>query len=162
MSRRHVRVLLPAIVAITGCADDEVVAVDDASPLTPGISYSAEVSEVQFDGSTKMLVTLSILNNSIAPIALTYPAGCPVRIRLYRPADNVRVYDETRVTCQLTTPATITVSPQASRSLGSGFRSMAAIVGDSLQFAAYRVVAVPRTEGDNIIEVPAGTVVLKQ
>ena len=158
---RRAWTLVAAAVAVA-CGSDEIASGDQQPTLTPGLSYSAETSEIRFDGGPSMLVTLSISNASLAPITLTYPAGCPVRIRLYRPSDNVRVYDETRVPCGLTTPASITISPQATRSLGSGFRGMTTIVGDSLQFTVYRVMAVPQTEGANIIEVPAGIIVLKQ
>jgi hypothetical protein len=152
--------LLSTALAISACSSDED---DPMEPeTTPAVVYSASVSETRFSAGYSLLVTLSIENISLFPVTLTYPASCPIRIRLYEPADNAPVYDETRVICPFDGQATLTISPGATRTIGSGFRAMVGIVGDSLRFATYRVFAVPQMEGSGVVEVPAGSVTLKQ
>jgi hypothetical protein len=146
--------------AAASCSSDEVTT--SAEPkATTGIEYTAGTSELRFEGNVNLMVTLTIANRSAEPITLTYPAGCPVRIRLYRVADDSLRYDETRLTCTVTNPAQLTLQPQSSRSFGSGFRSMPRMAGDSLQFTLYRVAAVPTTEQESILEIPAGLIDLK-
>ena len=157
--RRCVALLTAALIG--ACSSAEDVGIEEPA-VTPGLVYSATTSEARFEGGSNLLVTLSIENTSIAPITVTYPATCPIRIRLYQPSDNALVYDETRVACESGGQATLTISPQATRTIGSGFRGMMAIVGDSLRFATYRVFAVPQTEGARVLEIPAGSITLKQ
>jgi hypothetical protein len=152
--------LLGCALALGACSSEEDAALTEPA-ATPGIVYSASASETLIDGGYRLLVTLSIENTTVAPVTLTYPATCPIRIRLYRPSDNALVYDETRVPCASDESATLTLSPQTTRSLGSGFRRMGAIMGDSIVVASYRVVAVPRTEGARVLEISAGSVVLR-
>ena len=152
--------LLAAAMTIGACSSaDEDGFVEPT--ITPGIVYAAAASETRFDAWYNLLVTVSIENTSAVPITLTYPASCPIRIRLYQPADDALVYDETKVVCPFDDQATITISPGATRSIGSGFRGMVGIVGDSLRFATYRVFAVPQMEG-HVFEVPAGSITLRQ
>lgn len=148
-------------VLVAACSSNEITEGPD-EVRTPGIEYTASTSELEFDGTVNLLVTLTIENKTADPVTLTYPAGCPLRIRLYRLQDDALRYDETRVACTVTDPVQLTIQPQTSRSLGSGFRNMTGIAGDSLAFTNYRVVAVPRTEGSSIIEVSAGSITLKQ
>jgi hypothetical protein len=158
----HPARVAPLLAALAmACSSVEDVVVTEPT-LTPGLVYSASTTELRIDAGYSLLVTLSIENTSTAPITLTYPASCPIRIRLYQPSDNALVYDETRVACASDGEATLTISPQDSRSIGSGFRGMPRIVGDSLPFAIYRVFAVPQMEGAAVFEVPAGSITLRQ
>jgi hypothetical protein len=154
--------LLVAALVMNACSSAEEVGDIVAPTITPGIAYSASATETRFDAGNNLLVTLSIENTSIVPVTLTYPASCPLRIRLYQPADNALVYDETRLACSTTEPATLTISPGTIRTIGSGFRGMVWIVGDSLRFATYRVVAVPQMEGAHVFEIAAGNITLRQ
>lgn len=160
-SRRRRVALLAAALAIGACSSTEEAAIT-APTSTDGVVYSASASETRFEAGYNLLVTLSIANTTAAPVALTYPASCPIRIRLYQPSDNALVYDETRVPCPSDTQATLTIPAFSERTIGSGFRGMVRIVGDSLRFATYLVFAVPQTEGAFVFEIPAGSITLKQ
>jgi hypothetical protein len=162
MIRRTALVL--GLLAGASCASEESEGDVTGPGSTSGATYTAIVSEVRFSQSLppSMLVTLNVTNPTAAPLTLTYPAGCAVRIRLYRALDDSLAYDETKLPCSLETPASVTLSPHTSLSMGSGFRGMLAIAGDSLALTLYRVTAVPGIEGDRQLEVAAGNITLKQ
>jgi hypothetical protein len=101
------------------CASEDDAALVEPTAI-PGVAYSASASETRFEAGYNLLVTLSIENTSTVPVTLTYRASCPIRIRLYQPSDNALVYDETRVPCTSDSPATMTISPQATRTIARG------------------------------------------
>jgi hypothetical protein len=127
-----------------------------------GVKYTAETRILTQSNSPQVqfTVVLTLQNTNRTSVTRTYLAACPVRIRLYRQANNQLVYDETRRACGSTTQVEITLNADERRDLSSGVRLPASVAGDSLAFATYIVKAVPTTEGDNVFEVNAGTVFL--
>ena len=125
-----------------------------AGPKTDydGVKYTATSSLVTGFG---FVVLVKLENTTTAVLTRTYPSGCAVRIRLYRPIDGKRVYDETQWPCIYNTPATITLQSRATYQLSSGART--GILGDSLPTANYAVHGVVATEGTALVEVDAGT-----
>ncbi len=117
-----------------------------------GIRYTAAVAP----NGIGFTVIVTLENTSGVQQLRTYPAACPVRIRLYRTADNFRLYDETTWPCDATNTATITIDAFSSKTLQSGARSATTVTGDSLPHTAYTVYAVVRTEGATLVEVRAG------
>jgi len=132
---------------------------DAAGPAPPGnvldgVAYTASVEIL--DKLVVLRVTLT--NTTTGAITRSYPAGCPVRIRLYRLTDNALVYDESQAPCGSTTPVSVTIAPQQSASLTSGPRYRCTIAGDSLPTpATYFAAALVRIVGMNPIELDAGT-----
>ena len=142
------------LIAIAGCATD------GTGPQTEfdGVKYTATVSLIQSGQSlTQFAVLVTLENMTTATVTRTYPAGCPVRVRLYRQVDGRRVYDETLRTCDFTTSATITLTSRATQTLTSGPRLPGTVLGDSLPVATYIVHAVATTEGISLVELPAGS-----
>jgi len=131
--------------------------------VPPEVEYSMQSSETNLDVDLppNLLLAMTIGNTSSAAVDRVYPAGCPIRFRIYRTLDDSLVYDETKVACSLTTPATIRIQPGEQRTIGSGFRQMTGIMGDSIPCGTYRLVGVPGTEGTQVIEVEAGETVLR-
>jgi len=122
-----------------------------------GVAYSATVTEVTASTTRWFSVVVTLRNTTNSDVTRSYPAGCPVRIRLYRALDNALVYDETTVTCGFTEPNTFTLEPGASRTLQSGTRWPPTVVGDSLPASTYNVSAVLQTEGPQAVEISAGS-----
>jgi hypothetical protein len=123
--------------------------------MLDGLEVTAAVTSVPGAGPP-LAVLVTLRNTTSATIVRTYPAGCPVRIRLFRLDDDTALYDETAHECLGTTPVEISVAPGASKVLTSGTRSPWAIHGDSLAGATYRFAAVLRIVGENPIELDAG------
>lgn len=153
----------PAVCAIAGalaivsCGGSD----DPAGPAgetTNGIVYSARANAIT--ASTYLPgfnIILTLSNPTGNAVTVTYPAGCPVRVRLYRLLDDRLMYDETKVTCQVTSPATMTLQAGQTRTVGSGSRENCAVAGDSIVMnAVYRFTAVPQMEGATTLELPAG------
>lgn len=142
------------LIAVAGCGTDGTGPQSDFD----GVRYSAMVSTIQSGQSlTQFTVLVTLENLTTATVTRTYPAGCPVRVRLYRAADGVRVYDEMMLTCSVTTPATITLTSRESKTLTSGPRTPASVLGDSLQGGNYTVHGVAQTEGATFVELGAGS-----
>jgi len=118
-----------------------------------GVKYTATSSFVPILG---FVVLVKLENLTTATLTRTYPSGCAVRIRLYRPIDGKRVYDETQWPCLYDTPATIQLTSRSTYQLSSGGRS--GMLGDSLPPATYIVHGVVKTEGTTLVEVDAGLV----
>ncbi|HYV99094.1 MAG TPA: hypothetical protein VE967_16680 [Gemmatimonadaceae bacterium] len=123
-----------------------------------GIKYTARVELVEAGGTAPLLSVVATLTNTTgAPQMRTYPAGCPVRILLYRQSDNTLVYDERTRDCAPEPTATVTIDPLATADLQSGIRFPATVAGDSLPFATYKVRAAVMTEGAKQVLIDAGT-----
>lgn len=147
-------VTVGVLIAVAGCGTD------GTGPQTDfdGVRYSATVSTIQSGQSlTQFTVLVTLENLTTATVTRTYPAGCPVRVRLYRQADGARVYDEVLLTCSVTTPATITLTSRESKTLTSGPRTPASVLGDSLTAGTYIVHGVAQTEGATFVELNGGT-----
>ncbi len=127
--------------------------------LVAGLSASAEVVEIlhEFTQEKQLTLQVSLRNRSTAPITVFYEAGCPVRVRLYRPQQVVPAYDESRLACPVTTLVPVVVAANSTQTLTSGTRFPWVIHGDSLERGTYRATAVARLLGDAPIELAAGT-----
>jgi hypothetical protein len=149
---------LKLILALTAMAGSGSCSTDPGAPQTEfnGLKYTAEIAPNGF-GFT-VIVTLQ--NPGGTAQTRTYPAACPVRIRLYRTANNLRLYDETTWPCSATPLATITIDGFSSKTLQSGARSATTVAGDSLPHTTYTVFAVVLTEGATLVEIRAGTYTL--
>jgi hypothetical protein len=100
---------------------------------------------------------VTLTNTTAAAIDRTYPAGCPVLLRLYRESDQALVYDEGQRPCVVTTPIGFRVEGQASTVLASGTRFNPTVAGDSIPAGTYRAAVLLRITGMNPIEIEAGT-----
>ncbi|HKS06420.1 MAG TPA: hypothetical protein VJR92_08920 [Gemmatimonadaceae bacterium] len=151
----HRRTLLLAFLAsaAASCGGDGGVTSTDT---VNGVKYSARFNAAVSTGAfVNVIATLQ--NVSSAPQDRTYLVSCPVRIRLYRPADGFRVYDETKLACGSTTEGTLNIGVGESKELTSGVRQATTILGDSLSYQTYAVRAVLNTEGPGKqMEVVAG------
>ena len=128
------------------------------SDVYGGIQYTATVSDIAgTQGTHQFAVLVTLHNTTTTTQTRTYPSGCPIRIRLYRQADNRLVYDETKITCTTTIPTTISLNPDESKTLTSGIRFPSAVIGDSLPATTYNVKAIIQTEGTKVVELTAGT-----
>lgn len=121
-----------------------------------GVEYTAEVEEIVSETTRRFTVVAHLTNTKNESVTRTYPAGCPVRIKLHRALDNQLVYDETQLPCSVTTPTTITIAPGGTHKLQSGVRWPPTVLGDSLAATTYNVRAVVNTEGTRLVEVSAG------
>lgn len=148
------RILLLALAAVAlACGSDGVTSTDTIN----GVRYTARfVGNVSTGTGTFVNVIATLRNVSSATQERDYPVSCPVRIRMYRPADGFKVYDETRNACVSDT-ATLSIAASESHELTSGIRTAEAILGDSLNYQTYAIRAVVQTEGANELEVVAGT-----
>jgi hypothetical protein len=102
-------------------------------------------------------VIVTLQNNTGAVQTRTYPAACPVRIQLFRLSDNALLYDETRLPCDKTVTATLTLIGLGSTTLNSGVRFPGTIAGDSLPLVTYTVRVVVLTEGTSSVVLNAGS-----
>jgi hypothetical protein len=129
----------------------------------PAVSYEMAGSEFLPSSNLppNILVVMSVQNDGAVPVDKQYPAGCPVRLRVYRNLDDQLLYDETRLPCTVEGSATFRILPGETRSIGSGFRSMTQIMGDSIPCGRYRLVGIPQMEGGTIIEIDAGEAYLR-
>ena len=125
-----------------------------------GVKYTAAVVLVPTGGQTLLSVVVTLTNTGGETRSRTYPASCPVRIRLYRSADNALLYDETRRACSAEPTATVSLASLESKTLQSGVRFPGTIAGDSLPFTTYVVRAVVLTEGTKEVLINAGTYAL--
>lgn len=129
----------------------------------PAVTYTMEGTEFLPSSQLppNLMIVMSVENEGSVPVEKSYPAGCPVRIRIYRDLDDTLIYDETKLGCSNSDPATFRVLPGETRTIGSGFRQMTQIMGDSIPCGRYRLVGVPQMEGDEVIEIPAGEAFLR-
>ena len=144
--------ILALLAAAASCGDNGVTDTDTVN----GVKYSARFNAGGTLGPfVNVIATLQ--NVSSAPQDRVYLVSCPVRIRLYRPADGFKVYDETQLACQSNVEATLSIPIGESKELQSGIRQATTILGDSLPFQTYTVRAVLNTEGQGSeMEVVAG------
>jgi hypothetical protein len=158
-------VLVLLLVTAAGCSTD----VSGPSTQFGGVKYTAVTNDIvtcplgvtsgpQCHHQFSVIVTMQ--NTTGATLTRTYPAGCPVRVQLYRLSDNARLYDETRWACDATPVATITLPGFSTTTLSSGVRFPGNVAGDSLPLVAYTVRAVVFTEGAASVIINAGTYTL--
>jgi hypothetical protein len=148
---------LAALVALAaGCANEGGVAEPsgDGSELLGGIAVSASPADVS---AWFVTIQVTLTNTTASAVERSYPAGCPVLIRLYREPDQVLVYDEGRRPCAVTTPIAFRLDAQESFVLTSGARYNPSVAGDSLPAGRYRAAALLRITGLNPIEIDAGS-----
>jgi hypothetical protein len=151
------KVTIGVLIAVAGCATDGT----GLQTEFDGVRYTATVSTIQSGMSlTQFAVLVTLENMTTTTVSRTFPAGCPVRIRLYRQADGRLVYDETQRTCDFTTTTTIQLQSRETHTLTSGPRLPGTVLGDSLSSATYSVHGVAATEGATMVELAAGTYLL--
>jgi hypothetical protein len=159
------RTIAASAAILTGCnwapSTAPEVADKDTSSLPVALDLSATNTVMELvRGRPVFLVVLHARNRGESAITLTYPATCPVRVRLYRLADTTLAYDETRRQCDQATIATVRIDPGKQWDIGSGFRDHGAVAGDSLPGATYIVRAVVSLDQVQSREISAGTVLL--
>jgi hypothetical protein len=120
-----------------------------------GVKYTARTNSLILADGERISIIATLENVSSVNQDREYPATCPVRIRLYRPADGFKMYDETLTTCVSDT-VTLSIPVAESRDLQSGLRKVTDVLGDSLPYNTYAVRAVVQTEGPGVLEVVAG------
>ena len=162
MRIRSLVVCAALVTLVLSCSSGEG---DVSEPTAPGgqvfgdLAYSARVLEVEHTQTTVKQLTLRVelTNQSDEMLSRAYPAGCPVRIRLYRVLDNALVYDESRFPCGAESPIGFSLGPQQSIAISSGTRNPWEVAGDSLPVpASYYAAALVRVVGQNPIEIDAG------
>ena len=143
-----------AILGVVACGADN--GITDASTVD-GIKYTARITSIVSIENSQINVIATLQNVTSATKERTYPVGCAVRVRLYRPADGFKMYDETKRPCANETPATLSIPAGETRELASGVRFTATILGDSLPHTTYLIKVVVMTEGSGrVLEVVAG------
>lgn len=145
MHRRMISFALAALAC--GCVDDGITVTDTVN----GVKYSARFAPAGI--GMNLIATLE--NVSTATQERLYPATCPVRIRLYRPADGFKMYDETKLSCASDT-VRLSLNPGDKYDLASGIRTANYLLGDTLPAQTFVVKGVVQTEGVHEIEVDAG------
>jgi hypothetical protein len=152
---RHCQFLVFGFISplAVACGGDQ--AAGPADGAVDDLALAAAVVEIA-DGRM-VSVQAFLTNNTSGDIAVSYPAGCPVRIRLYRQGDDALVYDEAGFPCSFAVTATLTLSPGQTRTLTSGGRFPWTVSGDSIPVGPYRATGIVRIIGENPVELEAGT-----
>jgi hypothetical protein len=164
ISLRHLALAVPFTLFAVACGDD-----DDATGPTSntasadGIVYSARVDLIQnvlypTKPPAFFQITATLTNRRAVMLTRTFPAGCPVRIRLERDADNAVVYDETRRPCADAPSTVVNVEPNLQRTISSGMKVFDSFRGDSIPEGTYTVFATLQPAGASPIVLRAGTV----
>jgi hypothetical protein len=164
ISLRHLALALPFTLFAVACGDD-----DDATGPTPtqelvdGVLYTARVDLIQNvlypnKAPAFFQIVATLQNQRGVALDRTFPAACPVRIRLERDYDDVVVYDETRRPCDAEPLALLSLPPRGTQSIASGMKVMESFRGDSIPVGTYNVFATLSTEGDKPVVVRAGTI----
>jgi hypothetical protein len=158
MNRSLTLILALGAASLSACSDD-------LGPGTPnsvvidGIRYTASVNEIIANNGSRQFTIIVTLSNQTSEVKTrTYPAACPVRVLLYRAADDFLVYDEEQRPCSATPTATVTISGSSTATLQSGIRFTGTVAGDSLPLTTYTARALVKTEGSREVIVNAGTV----
>jgi hypothetical protein len=154
------RVLALLAAAGLACSDDDATGPTENTTIT-GLALTASVVEVTAgggSGSAKLLsVQVSIRNTTDTTIARGFPAGCAVRIRLYRAGTDELVYDQTQWACEADTSVPFQLPGGQTKTLASPTFFPWNVSGDSLAAGSYRATGVLRLTGESPIELPAGT-----
>jgi hypothetical protein len=144
-------------ITIAACGDDAA-----TNPLNGGIVPGVTISATASGGDGELLIaTVSFHNRTPAAVDVEYPAGCAVRLRLFRSGRRDSAFDERSLACDASVTLPLAIPAQETRTLVSGFRSPDAILGDSLPSGRYDVVAVLRLAGHEPVEISAGSLTLK-
>jgi hypothetical protein len=154
-------ILAVTLLAATGGACDNDDPVDPGAQTSiNGIELGASVTNIagggELDPGMILALSVTLRNTTSAPIVVNYPAGCPVRVRLYLPGNDDLLYDQTVFPCDVTTTIPLTVGAGQTRTLSSGTAFPWAVQADSVPAGFYRATAVLRIAGQNPIELEAG------
>ena len=153
---RSLAALLPVAAAVACGGNASASGPIGVSNEFGGVAYAAEIREIVATTTRRFSAFVTMTNTKGLAVTRTYPAGCPVRIRLYRASDGVLVYDESRRPCTYSEPVTLTLNAGESKTLQSGVRWPPDVLGDSLAAVRYFVGAVVQTEGAQLVEIAAG------
>ncbi len=163
--RRSCRTALSALLVASSACDPTGSVTDpdgNGDNVVRGLSLTAAVHLITHEvtSAVQMTVRTAIRNTTGASITVSYPLGCPVRIRLYKPPATTPAYDESRLACPFDQLGTMTIPANSTAELTSGVRFPETIRGDSLAPGPYRAAAVVQFVGDAPVEVDAGQYVL--
>jgi hypothetical protein len=110
------------------------------------------VQEIISSTTRQFAVNIKMRNVTDAAISRRYPIGCAVQIRLYRPQNNQRVYDEHLTPCAPADSLSAVIQPGQTISLSSGVRFPQSFT-DSLPAVEYRVSAIVHTDRTGVLEI---------
>jgi hypothetical protein len=166
MRIRGLVALLGVVTLVLSCGGGDGDITDPNGPGGGGgqvfgdIAYVASVAEIEHTLTEvkQLSVQVDLTNQTGEQLARAYPAGCPVRVRLYRPLDGALVYDESRTPCTAENPVDFTIGPHGTVQPASGPRNPWFVHGDTIAApATYNAAALVRIVGQNPIEIDSGT-----
>lgn len=143
-----------------GCSDSEPTDPNDTQAIN-GVELTGEIVVIPggisaFASGMVLSAKVEARNVTSQNVDITYPVSCPVRIRLYRPADDRLIYDQTQFDCDASLVTTLHLGAGQTHSFTTGNTTPTAIEADSVAAGYYRAVGVFRTTGNNPIEVELG------
>lgn len=142
-----------ALVGALACGDG----VSAPETTFDGIKYTAATNTItSANGATQFTVLVTLENTTGGTLTRTYPATCPVRIKLYRASDQALLYDESRRDCDMSITATLTIGGRETAQVSSGVRFAQNVLGDSLPSTTYNVKALVLTECTKTVLIDAG------
>jgi hypothetical protein len=140
------------VVVLIGCGADATAPQVEVG----GIEYTARLhNEENGAGQAELTVIVTLRNVNGSPVVSIYPRACPVLAQVLRNSDNVPVYDETRLPCDITLTDTVTIDFDPV--VLTRTRLVSQIAGDSISHGVYRVNAAVLTNGAQPVIVGAGT-----
>ncbi|MDX1623788.1 MAG: BsuPI-related putative proteinase inhibitor [Gemmatimonadota bacterium] len=157
---------IAALVAVAGaCAGNgaERTGPEPGRPLEGvaergGLEYAATI-QVMESFPVQLAGTVTITNTTDERVEVTFPDGCVVLLRAYRPEGSEPVWDQaSEVACTMAL-VDLALEPGESREFGSPAASAADVLGDDLPDGTYRVAVYLRPGGEEL-EIFAGTVEL--
>jgi hypothetical protein len=150
------RGVAPLLVLCTSACDDKI-PTDPLASVLPGLTIAASTSG---GNVTFLSATVAFTNTTAETIELLHPAGCPVRLQFFPRNSTVPVFNEHDVPCEVDHVVTLTIPPQTTRNLTSGFRNPNSILGDSIPPGWYDASVVVRITGGFPFDLPAGSLQL--
>jgi len=155
---RPASIIAIVLSSLSAACGNEGEIVDPGSTGDTSVLGGIVLSAVMVDVTPWYLgAQVTLTNTTDLKLERSYPAGCPVLLRLYREPDQTLVYDEGRRPCNVTTPIAFEIDAQATAVLSSGTRFNPTVAGDSIPAGTYRAAALLRITGFNPIEIDAGT-----
>ena len=150
-----------AFASVISCGDSGSVVDAGGNDAIDGLQFSSTVALIDGGGGYETIKLVSIrvviTNTSDQVTTRHYPAGCPVRLRLYELGGaGSLVYDESQEPCNVNATVSFTLQPGASVVLSSTPHFPWEVGGDSLRVGPYEAAGMVRITGENPFELPAG------
>jgi hypothetical protein len=146
---------LLSVLCIPACNDKAPT--DPLGDVFPGLTISATTSG---GNVTFLSATVAFTNTTAETIELLHPAACPVRLQFFQSNPTILVFHEHDVPCEYDRVVKLTIPPQSTRHLTSGFRSPNSILGDSIPSGWYDASVVIRITGEFPFDLPASSLFL--